>query len=145
MYSTIVHEEYTFYSDWKAIFDKEVVIGGAPIVNHIVEEGTDGIWTYRKWLDGTAECRGIFSQENVVVEIPWGVLYESAGYLVNLPGDLFVETPQFNITLVGSAGVMLEVYSEGSKTQTPSLCAVRPWTDTITTLNTSIVAYGRWK
>ena len=26
--------------------------------NHVVEEGTSGIWTYRKWSDGTAECWG---------------------------------------------------------------------------------------
>ncbi len=27
-------------------------------VPYISESGTDGIWTYRKWSDGTAECWG---------------------------------------------------------------------------------------
>ena len=27
-------------------------------VAYVVEQGTDGIWTYRKWSDGTAECWG---------------------------------------------------------------------------------------
>lgn len=138
-------EEYTFHSEWKAIFDKEVIINGLPVANHVVEEGTYGIWTYRKWLDGSAECCGISVQENVAVETAWGNLFESAGFVFDLPSGLFVETPQFNITMVGSRGIILEVYSEGSTTQTPHVCAVRPHADTIETLNTSIVAHGRWK
>ena len=27
----------------------------------VVESGTSGIWTYRKWSDGTSECWGIWS------------------------------------------------------------------------------------
>lgn len=138
-------EERTFYSDWKAIFDKEVVIGGAPVVNHIVEEGTDGIWTYRKWLDGTAECWGIYTQENVQVDKGWGVLFESKDFSVALPNGLFTETPQFSITLTGSGGSMVETSSTGSTTQTPIIYAVRPNAATIAILHTSIVAYGRWK
>ena len=49
-------EERTFYSDWKAIFDKEVVIGGLPVADHIVERGTGGIWTYEKLASGIARC-----------------------------------------------------------------------------------------
>ena len=49
-------EERTFYSDWKAIFDKEVFIGGAQVVDHIVERGTSGIWTYEKMASGIAKC-----------------------------------------------------------------------------------------
>ena len=48
-------EDYTFYSDWKAIFDKEVFIGGAKVGNHVVDEGISGTWKYRKWNDGTVE------------------------------------------------------------------------------------------
>ena len=49
-------EDYTFYSEWKAIFDKEVVIGGSPVADHIVERGTGGIWTYEKLASGIARC-----------------------------------------------------------------------------------------
>ena len=111
----------------------------------IVAEGTDGIWKYRKWSDGTAECRGIYVQNNVAVTTAWGYLYESDGYNANLPSGLFAETPQFSITLSGGGGAMLETYSKGSATQTPHMCVVRPTPTTIDTVNTSIVAYGRWK
>ena len=49
-------EERTFYSDWKAIFDKEVFIGGSQVADHIVERGTGGIWTYEKLASGIARC-----------------------------------------------------------------------------------------
>lgn len=49
-------EDYTFYSEWKAIFDKEVVIGGYPVADHIVEAGTSGDWIYVKMASGIAEC-----------------------------------------------------------------------------------------
>lgn len=113
--------------------------------DYIVEQGTSGIWTYRKWNSGIAECRGIYVQENVEVTEAWGSLFESVGYNVALPAGLFVKTPQFNITLVGSRGAMLEIYSEGSNTHTPNMSAVRPNSATLEILNTSIVAYGRWK
>jgi hypothetical protein len=48
-------EDYTFRSAWKAIFDEEIYIEGEKVANHVVEEGTDGSWKYRKWHDGTAE------------------------------------------------------------------------------------------
>ena len=51
-------EDYTFYSEWKAIFDKDVYIKGMKVFNHVVEEGTNGAWKYRKWKDGTAELWG---------------------------------------------------------------------------------------
>ena len=138
-------EDYTFHSEWKAIFDKEVVIGGQQVVNHVVEECTDGIWRYRKWADGSAECRGLYKQANVAIETVWGNLYESAAYVVPLPSGLFVDTPQFSITLTGTGGALLETFSEGSATETPQMCAVRPYAQTLDKLNTSIVAHGRWK
>ena len=154
-------KDYTFYSEWDAYFDKDVYIKGNPISNHVIEEGSQecavrdgngnqiakGTWSYRKWSNGCAECRGVFVQNDVAVNYPWGVgLFESKGYVVDLPSGLFVETPQFTITLDASGGTFLQTYSLGSTLKTPHMCAVRPEeTTTIAILNTSISAYGRWK
>lgn len=51
--------DYTLYFDWDAIFDKGVYIEGTKVANHVIEEGTEGAWKYRKWKDGTAELWGI--------------------------------------------------------------------------------------
>lgn len=44
--------------DWSATdfaFNVPVTINGATVPS-IVEQGSDGTWTYRKWTDGNAEC-----------------------------------------------------------------------------------------
>ena len=43
--------------------------------DYIVEEGTSGIWTYRKWNSGIAECWGIRSNINESISTTWGNLY----------------------------------------------------------------------
>lgn len=127
---------------------------GDIINDFVIEQNTDGIWTYRKWASGAVECWGVHTQSNVAIGNTWGSLYESDGYSVNLPDGLFIETPQFNINLMGSAnttdqasGVMLELYSLGSATQSPHICAIRPGPAAaiVGTLQTSIYARGKWK
>lgn len=58
-------------------------------VDYVVEQGTDGIWTYRKWSDGTAECWGH-------TDVPTATYAANGGYKqvsANLPAGLFVSTP----------------------------------------------------
>ena len=50
-----------------AIQDELIRVGGAgtlPVADYVVEQGTSGIWTYRKWNSGIAEC-WITSSRNV--------------------------------------------------------------------------------
>ena len=137
-------EDYTFYSEWKAIFDKEVVIGGKVVKNHVVEEGTDGIWHYRKWADGTAECWGTYINEAANVTTTWGSLYESNGYTVPLPEHLFLEAPQLSVTPASKSAVMITLYGDGSATTTPNIAAIRPDRAENIVLKFSIYAHGRW-
>ena len=47
--------------------------GGA---DYITEQGTTGVWTWRKWASGTAELWGIFIAETLAVDNAWwGVYY----------------------------------------------------------------------
>ena len=42
-----------------AIQDELIRVGGAgtlPVADYVVEQGTSGSWTYRKWNSGIAEC-----------------------------------------------------------------------------------------
>ena len=90
-------EEYTFHSKWKAIFDKGVYIGKTPINDYVIEQGTEGIWTYRKWNSGLAEC--------------WGRLYcwySNAALMrasAELPFDITNEFVQGTICFVDSENV----------------------------------------
>ena len=88
-------EDYTFYSDWKAIFDKEVVIGGLPVVDHIVERGTSGIWTYEKLASGVAKCWA-----KVSYTVPLSATGVKASVQLNQPFPIaFKDLPFCNLTL----------------------------------------------
>ena len=41
-------------------------INNTPIADHIVEQGTSGVWFYRKWESGRAECWGTPDRKSVV-------------------------------------------------------------------------------
>ena len=50
-----------------AIQDELIRVGGVgtlPVADYVVEQGTSGIWTYRKWNSGVSEC-WITSSRNV--------------------------------------------------------------------------------
>jgi hypothetical protein len=76
----------------------------------IVAQGTAGIWTYRTWSDGTAECWGK-KDFTVNVTSQWGSMYTTgaiSGSNISFPYGLFAETPIVNASLlVRSAGGIL--------------------------------------
>lgn len=88
-------------NDLKAILD-EVLPSVA--VDYIVEQGTDGIWTYRKWNSGIAECWGVMSV-TVTSWTQWGGTYYSNPYnnYANYPNGLFVASPILTATPKGSS------------------------------------------
>lgn len=66
--------------------------------DYVVEQGTSGIWTYRKWNSGLAECFGSQPVTNMAVATVWGALYCSAR--INLPNFPFTfkSVPQVNLS-----------------------------------------------
>lgn len=77
-------------------FIDDLNVGGAPIeltqVDWIVEQGTDGIWTYRKWQSGIAECWG---NTGIVTVLNYNTYNNMYGYMyeVAFPQDLFSSVP----------------------------------------------------
>ena len=66
---------------------------------HIVESGTSGIWSYRKWSDGTAECWGTYNfQLNLVDQFQ--NVWAGHSFTLNLPSGLFVSTTSLSDTCV---------------------------------------------
>ena len=69
-------------------------------VDYIVEQGTSGIWTYRKWNSGIAEC--------------WGMQKKTAtatyqNFLMQYPSGLFSGVP----IIVTSGGALGQVGAYG--------------------------------
>jgi hypothetical protein len=88
------------------------ITAGGNTVPTIVAQGKSGIWTYRTWSDGTAECWG---KKDVSVTFPtsanWGGLFTTSAISasnVNFPFGLFAEIPVVNASLlIRSAGGIL--------------------------------------
>jgi hypothetical protein len=62
-------------SDWIEFTQDEPASTSA---DEIVEQGTDGIWTYRKWSSGVAECWGTRIITDLKADQAWGSLYHTA-------------------------------------------------------------------
>lgn len=123
-------------------------VTGINAVDYVVEQGTSGIWTYRKWASGIAECWGIHTH-SVTSWHAWGSLYESipATY-ATYPTDLFTSTPLVMIVNATTANGIcgIELYQGSpSKDQTPNFHFLRPSTGSAFTANANIYAKGRWK
>lgn len=100
--------------DWSGedfAFNVPVTISGASVPS-ITAQGTDGIWTYRKWSDGVSECWG---SKEISVTFPsaanWGGLFTTgaiAASNITLPSGLFIAAPEIQASLqVRSVGGIL--------------------------------------
>jgi hypothetical protein len=128
-----------------AYFTGGINIDGQQL-DYIVEQGTSGIWSYRKWASGVAECWGKRSVD-VPVTTTWGSLYNGTVLYTAFPFT-FADKPYCTVTSeYGTDKVATFVASCGnaSAENAPSVLLCRPTSKT--TLNCIVVyhAYGKWK
>lgn len=113
----------------------------------IVEQGTSGIWTYRKWSDGTAECWGLLQWTTTYSA--WGNIFYSTGSpQQNYPSGLFTETPVENVTLLGGGGdgwLGANTTASPTKDKTGSYYRLRATTSQSNTATIAIHSIGKWK
>lgn len=87
------YENGTWTSVVKIQSDGTLAPNAVPITDYVVEHGTSGIWTYRKWNSGIAECWGNIAVSNVACTISVGGWYRTE---VISPGSYpiqFTSTP----------------------------------------------------
>lgn len=116
----------------------------------VVEVGTDGIWTYRKWASGIAECWGKYTCFGVTATSSWGSMYESAKFYLEEYPFTFTEVPSQTISVIqtSDSAFFAYVYGDSGPTTTSagSINFYRP--TSISSENdvvVSIYAIGRWK
>lgn len=81
----------------------------------VVEQGESGIWTYRKWNSGIAECwltAGYMTSGTPTTMTANGVLYESNTMTLSLPSGLFAATPNVSIDTMQAAGMWFKATGE---------------------------------
>ena len=121
-------------------------VDGSPLADFVIQQGTSGIWNYRKWKSGTAECWGQYSF-TTAISTAWGVLYESGAIaLPNYPFT-FAEIPHVHISTENSNYAMFVERGSSSSWSTTTnpgkIFAVRPNTVPSATYKVSIYAIGK--
>ena len=71
----------------------------------VVETGTSGIWTYRKWYSGLAECWGKKTGTIGNLAKAWGNLYV---------GDTYIDRVQYPFTFTAAPNEQAKVYTQAS-------------------------------
>lgn len=113
----------------------------------IVEQGTSGIWTYRKWNSGVAECWGK-SSTTITSWSPWGSGYLSTPNInVNFPTNFFIESPNCSLFVtLSNGGSVLEVHSTVTSSRVSAIQGMRMTTGgTDISFVAWIHAIGKWK
>lgn len=127
-----------------AIQDELIRVGGvgtSPVVDYVVEQGTLGIWTYRKWNSGLSECWT--TSTLITTGSAWANIMGGYGYSVsyNFPSGLFISNP---VTTgngrTGSGGGF--VFCSGS---TKSISAYVVGNQEDPKLTVEFFAKGKWK
>ena len=140
--------------DWSETdfnFNVPVAINGIE-QDYIVEQGSSGIWTYRKWNSGKAECWGRLTH-STIINTAWGSMYVGGTKTTktNYPFQ-FSATPVETAT-IQAANYAAWLYAESgatgynSSTQTAVYNVCRPTSGGTGTHTFYISLYvvGRWK
>lgn len=146
--TTKVRGNASFLGD--ADFEGGLKIQGSNLTDFVVEEGTKGIWTYRKWNSGIAECWGTSSVTSTFNKT-WGALYVCAPTERQNYPFTFVARPVETVTM-RNKGVGCFYYAESgglgmnTTTQSAVYCATRP-TSTVEQFVFYVDYHvsGRWK
>lgn len=113
--------------------------------DYIVEQGTSGIWTYRKWSSGIAECWGT-ERKTTAIATAWGNAYYSPSLSTSFPTNFFIDAPNsVSIYITGA----YSCWVANSDTFTKDLVKyslIRPNAQTTSyDYYARIHAIGRWK
>lgn len=126
--------------------DNPVAVIDDPAADYVETIGTSGIWTYRKWHSGIAECWGTVAPTSHNITNAWGALFtkDNAIPRQNYPFT-FTEDPVVSMTLHNPVGnCWAYTGTPGGVSQSPAFGLARG-TSGSATVGARITAIGRWK
>ena len=117
--------------------------------DYVVEWGVTGIWEWRKWASGIAECWGEYVGTTAKTLGPWGSLYASDNAIPQqaLPFT-FAEVPTCSVTPKhGDSNVAGFLYTMGNATttHTPAYGMARATPDSSMKPAVDFYVIGKWK
>lgn len=130
----------------KIMYKDHEYSGSNDKVDYVVEQGTDGIWQYRKWNSGIAECWGYKLTSGAFSA--WGNGYSHDIPVEDYPSNLFTDWPYHYASsrCTGGNTVASENSIGGSITQTTGITHYRATAlSGNVNFQTFYYARGRWK
>lgn len=126
-------------------------IGGNRVYDYVTAYGTSGIWTYRKWFSGIAECWGR-KAVNTIVATAWGNVYASGALeALNIAYPFtFKELPTLttNLTCNGYGAILMvpgaTPHASTTSTGVFEICRGSPAANNVTYI-VNYHAIGKWK
>ena len=110
----------------------------------IVETGTSGIWTYRKWSSGITECWTTSPIESGTHKMTAnGNLYTSAEHAYSFPSNLFNGKPNLSMCVQQLGGMWGK--TGGSTSKTTAIVQFLRTNSTTDSIQFNMSAIGRWK
>ena len=113
--------------------------------DYVIETGTSGNWTYRKWAGGKAECWGYPSVSSAPTS-SYGNLFYSGAHEFTFPSGLFVAGPTIEIVVERHVNGLYwsSIYTSNASKVSSYLASARSEGTTATSWF-HIIATGRWK
>ena len=114
--------------------------------DRVIEQGTSGVWSFRKWESGISECwfNGQYPAQKVNTK--WGETHYY-GYIgsYDFPSKLFIACPNVTVSLCDNTGAIFAVSKTPQFGNTGDIYAVSPMSFDSCIIYISVEAKGRWK
>ena len=105
---------------------KDILVKLNLIADYVVEQGTSGIWTYRKWNSGIAECWGNTTYTQSSNFGAWGNNYISSVISPKAYPFTFIENPNEIIYVSSPSGSGWSLPYNGTTSASGAVHITRP-------------------
>ena len=124
----------------------DVYPNNTKMADFVTEQGTSGIWRYRKWNSGIAECWGTYSASIQVTTsaAPYGGYRSAQLNAPNYPSGLFTAAPVVTMTASHSQGYWVNNVADGTSTNAKFYLSCGS-SLSAATRGVHIHAMGKWK
>lgn len=114
--------------------------------DYVVEQSITGIWSWRKWNSGIAECWGTLAPASVSITGTWGAIYAKDNAIERQTYPIvFTTVPVVSINLHNTSGNCWHYTgTQGSASMSPAIGLASGVAGTVT-VGAQITAIGRWK
>lgn len=118
-------------------------INNQPVADYVVEQGTDGIWTWEKWAGGIAKCWGHTGEKSFSFTGDGPVYAGNSVHSVTCPVDL-TQVDAVSVNIVSDSACVVPVVVEAGQTIRMSALRLFGKRETVQGYY-SIAVAGRWK